>query len=114
MAGVIFAALPSVGEREDHVTVDLLDSVFPRLLVRFRQLLLNLLCAVIMAVVCWRVWILAERALQYGDRTEFLRIPVAPVVYFIAIMCGVAALILALNAVYYALGRREAHAGSGL
>jgi TRAP-type C4-dicarboxylate transport system permease small subunit len=112
MAGIIFAALPTVGLREDHVTVDLLDPVFPKFLIRARQLLVNALSAIILAVVSWRVWILAERAGRYGDRTEFLQIPVAPIVYFIAIMCALAALVAAFVCGYYLTGRRRNAPGS--
>ncbi|MCB1810118.1 MAG: TRAP transporter small permease, partial [Candidatus Competibacteraceae bacterium] len=50
MAGIIFAALPAVCLREDHVTVDLLDTLTPKWLVRARQLVINLTCTVILAV----------------------------------------------------------------
>ena len=112
MAGIIFSALPAVGLREDHVTVDLIDPVFPKVLTRARQLLINLISTVILAVVSWRVWLLAERAGQYGDRTEFLQIPVAPFVYFIAVMCALAALVAALVCAYYLIGRRRNAPGS--
>ena len=112
MGGIIFAALPAVCLREDHVTVDLLDTLTPKWLVRARQLVINLTCTVILAVISWRVWLLAERAGQYGDRTEYLQIPVAPVVYFIALMCAMAALVAAVVCVYYLLGRRHAAPGS--
>ena len=105
MAGIIFAALPVVSRREDHISVDLLDAVFPKKLITGRQIVINALCAVAMAVICWRVWILAGRAQQYGDRTEFLQIPVYPVVYFIALMCAIAALMFTLNIVAYLTGK---------
>jgi TRAP-type C4-dicarboxylate transport system permease small subunit len=105
MAGIIFAALPVVGRREQHINVDLLDSITPRVLVNIRQTLINTIAAVAMAVICWRVWILAARHAEYGDRTEFLQIPVAPVVYFISVMCALAALLLILNVGLYLGGR---------
>lgn len=112
MAGIIFAALPAVCLREAHVTVDLLDTLTPQWLVRARQLVINITCTVILAVISWRVWLLAVRAGQYGDRTEYLQIPVAPVVYFIALMCAMAALVAAVVCVYYLIGRRLEASGS--
>ena len=105
MAGIIFAALPVVSQRQDHISVDLLDAVFPKGLIIVRQILVNALCAIAMAVICWRVWILAGRALRYGDQTEFLQIPVYPVVYFIALMCAIAALMFTLNSLNYFTGK---------
>jgi TRAP-type C4-dicarboxylate transport system permease small subunit len=105
LAGIIFAALPAVSRREDHICVDLLDSVFPRAWINSRQLLINLLCAGALAAIAWQVWIIARRTAQYGDRTEFLELPLAPVVYFIGAMCALAALMLALNALRYLRGQ---------
>ena len=104
MAVIIFAVLPLVSWREEHVSVDLLDQVFPRRLVNARQLLLNLIGAVALGVVSWRVWILAERAAQYGDFTEYLEIPLAPFSYFMSAMSAVTALALLVNAARYARG----------
>lgn len=105
MVGVIFAALPVVTRREDHVSVDLLDRWVPRGLIGLRQIAINALCALALAVICWRVWLLAGRHLRYGDRTEFLEIPVAPVVYFIALMCAAAAVAACHNVWLYLRGR---------
>ena len=99
MLGVIvFAVLPAVCQREEHISVDLLDRWFPRALTAPRNTVLNLLMAVMMAVVCWRVWLLAELTADYGDATEFLAIPLAPITYFIAVLSGAAALAFAANA----------------
>ena len=112
MAGIIFAALPAVGLREDHVTVDLIDPIFPKFLLRVRQFFINFISMVILTVVSWRVWLLAKRAEQYGDRTEFLQIPVAPFVFFIAAMCALAAVVTALVCLHYLRGQRRHAPGS--
>ena len=99
MLGVIvFAVLPAVCQREEHISVDLLDRWFPQALAAPRDAAFNLLMAVMMAVVCWRVWLLAELTADYGDATEFLAIPLAPITYFIAVLSGAAALAFAANA----------------
>ena len=75
MLGVIvFAMLPAVCLREEHISVDLLDRWFPARFGAVRSIVLNLLMAVMMAAVCWRVWLLAELTADYGDATEFLAI----------------------------------------
>lgn len=115
MLGVIvFGVLPVVCYREDHITVDLFDSWFPKRLWHPRQALLNLLMAIMMAFVAWRVWIIGALQLDYGDATEFLRIPLGPISYFIAVMSGIASLGLFAAAIWHLRGRgrtetEEAH-----
>lgn len=99
MGIIVFAVLPLVSFHERHITVDLLDRWFPRRLVGFRRAVLNLAAAVIMAAVCWRVWVIGAYQSEYGDATEFLAIPLGPVSYFISAMSGVAAAALLANAV---------------
>ncbi|GIT48698.1 MAG: hypothetical protein Ct9H300mP14_06260 [Gammaproteobacteria bacterium] len=62
-----------------------------------RQMVLNPAMAFIMAVVTWRVWISATRMAEYGDTTEFLAIPYAPITFFISIMSGIASISFAVN-----------------
>ena len=116
MLGVIvFGVLPIVSLREDHVTVDLLDAWFPARAARVRQAILTLLTAGMLAAVSWRVWTVGADQLDYGDTTEFLRIPLGPVSYYISILSGIAAAALFVNAVRHLAGRAPAHAGdSGL
>ncbi|MCY3755232.1 MAG: TRAP transporter small permease [Alphaproteobacteria bacterium] len=96
MLGVIvFAILPSVCLREEHVSVDLLDLWYPERLVPLRQAVLNAVMAVALGFVAWRVWIIAGLTADYGDATEFLEIRLAPINYFIAALsaCGAAAFV---------------------
>ena len=96
MGLIVFAILPTVCYREEHVSVDLLD---------VRQAILNLLMAVMMLFVAWRVWISANFMADYGDATEFLAIPYAPITYFIAVMSGTASIAFLFNALRYVRGK---------
>jgi len=103
MLGVIvFAILPSVCLREEHVSVDLLDLWFPERLVPLRQAVLNAVMAVALGFVAWRVWIIADLTADYGDATEFLEIRLAPINYFIAVLSGGGAAALVVNTVRHA------------
>ena len=99
---IVFAVLPSVCRTEEHVSVDLLDIWFPDRWINVRQIILNLAMAIIMTVVTWRVWISAIRMAEYGDTTEFLAIPYAPITFFISIMSGIASISFAVNILHYA------------
>ncbi|WP_163557824.1 TRAP transporter small permease [Halomonas sp. NO4] len=103
LAAVVFLSLPVVCWREEHVSVDLLDAIFPSRLIWIRQMLVNLIVAVALWVMAGRVWALGERAFQWGDVTEFLRIQTGYLIYLIAIMLAVSAALTLLRAVCYLL-----------
>ena len=105
MAIVVFCGLPVACMREEHITVDLLDSFSPKFVINFRQATMNLIAALAMSGVAWRVCALAERAQEYGDTTEFLQIPVQYITFFISIMSGVTAFALLYSCVRYVFGR---------
>jgi len=105
MAIGVYAVFAGVTWREEHVCVDIIDLVFPRRWIAARQVAINLLAATFMAIVSWRMWILAARLTDDGEVTMFLRLPRGPLAYFFAAMCTLATAALAGNAVRYALGR---------
>lgn len=105
MAALVFAAMPAVTRREDHIVIDLLDFLVPPSLVRTRQVIVNLLCAVLAGLWAWRTWTLGIRLDGYGEVTEYLQIPLAPICWFIAVMSGVTAAVFVYLAWRYAIGR---------
>ena len=105
MAIVVFCGLPVACMREEHITVDLLDSFSPKSIINVRQAIMNLIAAAAMAGVGWRVQALAFRAMEYGDTTEFLQIPLHYINFFISVMSIVTALALLYNGIRYVFGR---------
>ncbi len=103
LAALVFLSLPVVCWRQEHVSVDLLDAVFPARLVWVRELIVNLLVSVALWVMARRVWALAERAFEWGDVTEFLRIQRGYLIGLIAAMLALAALLTLARAVLYLL-----------
>ncbi|MDT0502748.1 MULTISPECIES: TRAP transporter small permease, partial [unclassified Halomonas] len=93
LAALVFLSLPIVCWRQEHVSVDLLDAIFPARLVWIREVLVNLLVTVALWVMAQRVWALAERAFSWGDVTEFLRIPYGYLIGLISIMLALSALL---------------------
>jgi|TARA_B100000315_G_C14574299_1_gene587186 TRAP-type C4-dicarboxylate transport system permease small subunit len=105
MGILIFAVLPTVSFREEHVSVDLMDLWFPVRLINTRQLLINLLAMGMMATVAWRMWIFAVKAVDYGDATEYLAIQYAPIYFFISLTCAATSIALLLNIPRYIKGQ---------
>lgn len=91
MVAVIFAGLPLVSLRGEHVTFDSLDAFIPPAVWRVQQLVVDLLCAAMLMFIAWLMWTKAGQIVEYGDVTARLKIPLAPFVYAMSVLCAVAA-----------------------
>jgi len=93
MAVIVFAVLPVVSVRGEHIAVDLSDPLFDRLrLARMRDGVIQIASGVMLYWPVLRVWVLAERARDYGDVTEYLAIPQFYIGWFIAGATAITAL----------------------
>ncbi|MCW9045276.1 MAG: TRAP transporter small permease [Alphaproteobacteria bacterium] len=93
MGAVIFLGLPLVTADNGHVAVDLLDNLVPQNWKALQQFFINVLGAVVLAVVSYKLWGRAHETLEYGDNTAYLQIPLAPLVFFMSVMAGMTCLI---------------------
>ena len=93
---VIFAGLPLVSLRGEHVVFDSLDPLLPPWLRRAQQLLVDALCAAALVGVAWLMWTKGTQMVEYNDQTAQLKIPLGPFVYLMSVLCGVTALVHAL------------------
>ena len=84
MAVIVFSGVPIISARNQHIAVDLLDSIFPARFRTLRDGLLSIACGALLYWPALRVGALAERARDYGDVTEFLAIPTFYPAWFIA------------------------------
>jgi TRAP-type C4-dicarboxylate transport system permease small subunit len=101
LATMIFAGLPLVTARDEHVTVDLFDRVIPAGIRHLRNAAISVLCAVLLFILSYHVWQKAGDSLRYGDVTAILEIPLGPMVYFMSVM------IAATGLVYLWLAREQ-------
>jgi TRAP-type C4-dicarboxylate transport system permease small subunit len=90
---LIFAALPLVSRREEHVVMDFLDRHLPIGIYRALRALEHIVSAAVMTGMGWLLWQRASKLAAYGDTTSVLRIELAPFVYAIALLIFVTALI---------------------
>jgi len=111
MAGIIYAALPSVCRQEGHITVDLLDSLTPRKILPIRQVILNFSGFVILGAICWCLWLLAEDLRGAKETWEYLDLARSPTVYFMCAMSGAGALVFLVNVLRYLRGARTPEPG---
>lgn len=94
---LIFAGLPLVSGREEHVTITLLSEHYQGRLLRVQRVFVRLCTVLVLAVLAWRLWVKGAQLAQYGDMTVYLHIPLAPVLYAAAVLCGVSAGVVILN-----------------
>jgi TRAP-type C4-dicarboxylate transport system permease small subunit len=90
---LIFAALPLVSRREEHVVMDFLDRYLPLGIYRALRALEHVVSAAVMAGMGCLLWQKASKLAAYGDTTSVLRIELAPFVYAIALLIFITALI---------------------
>jgi TRAP-type C4-dicarboxylate transport system permease small subunit len=90
---VIFAGLPLVSLRGEHVVFDSLDPLLPRAVRRLQGLVIDLLCAAGLAVIGWVMWTKAGQMLEYGDKTQQLGLTLGWFVYLMSVLIFITALV---------------------
>lgn len=93
MVAVIFAALPLVSSRGEHVTFDSLDAYLPAWALRVQSVIVNLACAAMLLGVAWLMWRTAGQFFDAGETTPQLKLLKAPFIYTMAVLCGVTGLL---------------------
>jgi TRAP-type C4-dicarboxylate transport system permease small subunit len=93
MVVVIFAALPLVSRRGEHVEFDSLDPWLPDWLRRLQAVLVHLLCAAMLLGVAWLMWRTGGQFLETGETTAQLTILKAPFIYGMGVLCGITGLV---------------------
>lgn len=93
MVVVIFAALPLVSERGEHVAFDSLDHYLPGWALRAQSAIVNVICAVVLLALGWLMWQTGSQFLETGETTAQLKIPKAPFIYGMGLLCGLTGLV---------------------
>lgn len=98
LVALTFLLYPMIAHRQSHISVDLLDRAMSPPMQRAQQALSGALGALVFAALAWQLWVQGARITSYGDVTAFLRIPLGPVIFFMAVLSGVSAAAFALVA----------------
>jgi TRAP-type transport system small permease protein len=93
MVVVIFAAMPLVSHRGEHVTFDSLDSYLPKAIQVAQRALVHLLCGIAMLALAWLMWRTGDQFLASGETTAQLKFSKAPFIYGMAVLCGITGLV---------------------
>ena len=93
MVVVIFASLPLVSLRGEHVLFDSLDPYLPDAVLRLQKAFIHALLAALLIALAFLMWKTAGEFLASGETTAQLKVPKAPFIYGMAAMCGLAGLV---------------------
>ena len=89
MVMVIFAALPLVSERGEHVVFDSLDSYLPDWFGKLQQAFIHMVCGATMLALAYLMWRTGNQFAQNGDVSAQLHIAKAPFIYGMSIFCAI-------------------------
>jgi len=90
---VIFAALPLVSLKGEHVVFDSLDGFLPSWVRTFQQALIHIFCAALLFGLAYLMWQTGNEFATTGETTAQLKITKAPFIYGMGILCGLAAMV---------------------
>jgi TRAP-type C4-dicarboxylate transport system permease small subunit len=93
MVVVIFAALPLVSLRGEHVLFDSGDAYLPDAVVRMQKALIHGLLALLLIGLGFLMWKEGGNFAVSGETTAQLRVPKAPFIYGMALLSGLAGLV---------------------
>jgi TRAP-type transport system small permease protein len=93
MVVVIFAALPLVSRRGEHVEFDSLDPYLPMWLRRLQQVVVQLVCALALLGLGWLMWNTGADFSRTGETTAQLKILKAPFLYGMGVLCAITGIV---------------------
>lgn len=99
MGILIFAGLPLISAEDGHINVNMLDGLLGARFVRVRAVVVDVLLGASVGVLAWMLWDKAEQLSRFGDKTAYLGIPIAPVVFVMAALSGATTLVMVAKTV---------------
>ena len=93
MVVVIFAALPLVSLKGEHVVFDSLDSMLPSWVQKIQQGLIHIICAALLFSLAYLMWQTGAEFATTGETTAQLKITKAPFIHGMGFLCCLAGLV---------------------
>jgi TRAP-type C4-dicarboxylate transport system permease small subunit len=93
LAALIYCGLPLVSQRREHIVIDTFDTFMSRTVKRTLDVIAEIVCSLILFGIGYLIFRRAVRVAEYGDTTNVLKLPLAPVAYLMGTMIVIAALI---------------------
>ena len=93
MVVVIFAALPLVSMKGEHVVFDSLDAYLPQAVRLVQRVLVQLLCGLALLGLGYLMWQTGGNFVESGETTAQLKIAKAPFIYGMSVLCAITGLV---------------------
>jgi TRAP-type C4-dicarboxylate transport system permease small subunit len=93
LAALIYCGLPLVSKQREHIVIDTFDPLMSAGVKRSFDVFAEIVCSVTLGGIGYLIFRRAARVADYGDTTNVLLLPLAPVAYLMGVMIVVAALI---------------------
>ena len=90
LAALIYCGLPLVSQRREHIVIDTFDPLMSARVKRGLDVLAEIVCSLTLAGIGYLIFRRAARVAEYGDTTNVLKLPLAPVAYLMGTMIIVA------------------------
>lgn len=91
MAILIFSTLPVVTWRDEHVVVDLFDSMFSSHMAKVRSTGIHVISSIALGYLGQRMNVLGHRSLSYGEVSEYLAFPPGYIILYSSYLCWLSA-----------------------
>jgi TRAP-type C4-dicarboxylate transport system permease small subunit len=114
MPAIIFCALPYVGYRENHVTIDLLDTFLTPRVRRVQGVLVNLVSAAALGFISYRLFMRSYDHRRFDEVTDELFLNLWPFSLTMAVLAAIATLAFIANAYDYLTKRHPGLPDSGV
>jgi TRAP-type transport system small permease protein len=99
MVVVIFAGLPLVTEKGEHVLFDSLDPYLPEGFKNIQKRFVNFLCGLALFGLAWLMWKTGASFVESGETSALHKIPKYPFIYGMGLLCTIAATVHVVLAV---------------
>lgn len=93
LATLIYCALPLVSKQREHIVIDTFDFMMSPMIKRGFDIFADVVCSITLCGIGYLIFRRAVRVAEYGDTTNVLKLPLAPIAYVMAFMIVLAALI---------------------
>lgn len=101
---VTFAGLAYCGWTGGHIAVDFVGTFLPRTALRISDTIVRLVCAVLIGLMAWQGFQQGLDALEMGEGTNEVEIPLFPFFLVVAFGCAVYTIVLIVQALRAARG----------
>jgi TRAP-type transport system small permease protein len=106
LALIVFAGISLAAVSGEHIRIDILEHLLSTQVLRWQAVFGSIASATVLILLTWRLWLRGNELARFNDDSSHLHVPLAPLAWFMAVSCAVAAVVF-LAIAWRALPRRK-------